>query len=67
MSRKKAPSIEQTPGARLDEYVAVAAAQNEPIAIDSEQGIQLYRTLAQHVWREDRAVTSLLTPAAGSR
>ena len=52
MNTSKAASIEHTPGVLLEEYVATAAAQSTPIPIDSEQGKQMYRTLAQHVWRE---------------
>lgn len=51
MKKLKAPTIEQTPGALLEEYIAEAAARMEPIPIESEEGQKMYRALAQHVWR----------------
>ncbi len=52
MSVSKAASIEHTPGVLLEQYIAGAAAQMNPIPMDSEQGKQMYKALAQHVWRE---------------
>src|ERR1043165_5579211 len=54
MSKLKAPSIEQTPGALLEEYIAEAASRMEPIPVESEEGRKMYRTLAQHVWRSSQ-------------
>ena len=52
MSKSKAASIEQTPSALLEDYIAGAAAQAYPIPMDSEEGKPMYKALAQHVWRE---------------
>ncbi len=52
MSKSKAASIEQTPGALLEEFIAEAAVRRYPIPVDSEEGKPMYRALAQHVWRE---------------
>ncbi|HLX61731.1 MAG TPA: GTPase [Planctomycetota bacterium] len=51
MSKLKAPSIEQTPGALLEEHITEAAARLEPIPVESDEGKQMYRALVQHVWR----------------
>ena len=52
MSKSKTATIEQTPGALLEDFIAKAAAQPTPVPIDSDEGKQMYKALAQHVWRE---------------
>jgi len=44
------PSVMNSPESILENYLAVAAARNAPIAVDSEDGKRLYRALAYHVW-----------------
>ena len=52
MSTKTDTAIDCTPGALLEKYIAAAAAQPNPIPIDSDEGKCMYKALAQHVWRE---------------
>jgi len=44
------PTLEQSPCVLLETYIAAAAARQEPVPVDSEEGQRLYRALAQHVW-----------------
>lgn len=59
MGKLKAASIESTPDALLEDYIAEAAARAEPIAVESDEGRILYRALVQHVCKNyHRAVVA---------